>query len=509
MLLIMDGWGENPKKEYNAVRLANTPNWNAITAKYPYVQLRASGEDVGLPAGIMGNSEVGHLNLGAGRIVWQEITRISKAIREGAFFENEALVGAFKRAKETGGAVHLIGLVSDGCVHSAPDHYYALLDLAKKQNFPGKRVFAHCLMDGRDTPPTSGAGHVAEYVKRMKATKIGQVATISGRYWAMDRDKRWDRVEKAYRCLVYGEGVFERDPVEAVKNAYSRNETDEFIKPIKMVDKDGKPIGLIKSGDSVIFFNYRGDRPRELSHAFVDDVFTAFDRGQRLDLHYVTMTEYEKDLKVRAAFPPQKLTNILADVAAAKGLTQFRTAETEKYAHVTFFFNGGVEQPWPGEDRLLIPSPKVATYDLQPEMSAPEVTRNAVERILSGKYDLIVLNFANGDMVGHTGILQAAIKAVETVDDGIGKIVDAILKMQGHVIVTADHGNCEEMWDYANNQPHTAHTTNPVPCVLVGADTPGMKLRADGRLADIAPTLLDLMGIEPPAEMEGKSLIAG
>ncbi|MBN1809536.1 MAG: 2,3-bisphosphoglycerate-independent phosphoglycerate mutase [Planctomycetes bacterium] len=509
MLIIMDGWGESPKKENNAVALANTPNWDALTSEYPYVQLKASGEDVGLPAGLMGNSEVGHLNLGAGRVVYQEITRISKNIRDGDFFGNKVLLGAFESARKTGGAVHLMGLVSDGGVHSAPEHYYALLKLAAGEGFPGDRLFVHCYMDGRDTPPTSGAGHVAELVGEMREAGVGEIATISGRYWAMDRDKRWERVEKAYRCLVYGEGVKEKDPVEAVRNAYSRDETDEFIKPVKIVNGRGEPKGLVRSGDSVIFFNFRGDRPRELSHVFVDEAFGEFDRGAKMDLYYATMTEYEKDLNVRVAFPPQKLTNILADAAAARGLTQFRTAETEKYAHVTFFFNGGVEQPWPGEERLLVPSPRVATYDLQPEMSEPEVAKNAVEHILSGAHDLIVLNFANGDMVGHTGILNAAVKAVEAVDDGVGKVVDAVLKMDGRVLITADHGNCEEMWDEENDQPHTAHTTNPVPCVLAGAGMQGRKLRSDGRLADIAPTLLDLMDIEPADEMTGASLLSG
>lgn len=507
MLLIMDGWGERAERENNAVAIADTPVWDVLTKKYPYVQITAHGEDVGLPEGLMGNSEVGHLNLGAGRIVWQEITRLSKAIRDGSFFKQPVLVEAARRARDKGRGLHLIGLVSDGGVHSSPDHYYALLELAKREGMPPERVFFHALTDGRDTPPKSGIEHVRLLTEEMKKTGVGRVATVSGRYWAMDRDKRWDRVEKAWRCLVFGEGVHEKDPVRAIANAYERGETDEFIKPIKMTDKNGEPLGLMQNGDSLIFFNFRGDRPREITRAFTDEDFKEFATLEKPDLFYVTMTEYEKGLNVRVAYAPMRLQNIMADAIADNGMSAFHTAETEKYAHVTFFFNGGVEKPWPGEERLLIPSPKVATYDLQPEMSEPEVAEKAVERILSGSYDFIVLNFANCDMVGHTGVLEAAIKAVEAVDEGVGKVVDAILKTEGRVLITADHGNAEEMWDDKNNMPHTAHTTNPVPCVLVGKDTAGMKLREGGRLADVAPTLLDLMGLEQPAEMTGESLL--
>jgi 2,3-bisphosphoglycerate-independent phosphoglycerate mutase len=447
------------------------------------------------------------LNLGAGRIVWQEITRIDKAIVEGPFFKNPALAGAARRAKEKGTQLHLMGLTSDGCVHSSDRHYKALLELARREGLAPEKVCFHALLDGRDTPPTSGAGHVANVVGWMKEIGVGRVVTVSGRYYGMDRDKRWDRVEKFHRAIALGEGVRAPDPVRAIEDSYSSKVTDEFMLPTKMADAAGRPLGLLSDGDEVIFFNYRADRAREICHAMVDADFAGFKRGRFPKVTVTGMTEYEKGLKTIAAFPPQSMAGLYADVLAKAGRKQFRTAETEKYAHVTFFFNGGVEQPWPGEERCLVASPKVATYDLQPEMSEPEVARKAVEAIGSGKYDAVVMNFANGDMVGHTGVLDAAIKAVRAVDAGVGQVVDATLKLGGTAVITADHGNCEEMWDYKTNQPHTAHTTNPVPLVVAGEKFRGKKLRRGGRLADVAPTLIEILGLEPSAEMEGKSLL--
>ena len=507
VLIIMDGWGLRQERDHNAVLLAGTPRYDGLVARYPATAVCASGQDVGLPAGVMGNSEVGHLNLGAGRVVWQEITRIDKAIADGPFFTNAALAGAARRAKAKGSQLHLMGLTSDGCVHSSDRHYRALLELARREGLSREQVCFHALLDGRDTPPTSGAGHVANVVGWMKETGVGRVVTVSGRYYAMDRDKRWDRVEKFHRAITLGEGVQARDPVQAVKDSYAKQVTDEFVLPTKITGADGKPLGLLADGDEVVFFNFRADRAREICHALLDAEFAGFKRERGPKVTVTGMTQYEKGLGTIAAFPPQSMAGIYADVLAGAGKKCFRTAETEKYAHVTFFFNGGVEQPWPGEARGLVPSPKVATYDLQPEMSAPEVTKKAVEAIESGKYDAVVMNFANGDMVGHTGILEAAIKAVRVVDQGVGQVVDATLKMKGTAVVTADHGNCEEMWDYKTNQPHTAHTTNPVPLIVAGEPFRGSKLRSGGRLADVAPTLLEILGLAPSAEMEGESLL--
>jgi 2,3-bisphosphoglycerate-independent phosphoglycerate mutase len=508
-LIIMDGWGLRRERENNAILQAGAPNVEELTARYPSTEVISYGEDVGLPAGIMGNSEVGHLNLGAGRVVWQEITRIDRSIREGEFFENEALAGAVRRAKQNGTQLHLMGLTSDGCVHSADRHYKALLELARREGMAPEKVCFHALLDGRDTPPNSGIGYVETVLGWMKEIGVGRVVTVSGRYYAMDRDKRWDRVEKFHRAITLGEAALKPDPVAAIRDSYAEGVTDEFVLPVKITGEDGKPLGLLADGDEVIFFNYRADRAREICHALLDADFDGFARERFPSVTVTSMTEYEKGLPTRIAFARQNMSGLYADVLAGAGLKQFRTAETEKYAHVTFFFNGGVEQPWPGEERLLVPSPKVATYDLQPEMSAPLVADAAVENIKSGKFDAIVMNFANGDMVGHTGILEAAVKAVRAVDTGVGRVIKAIQDMKGEAIITADHGNCEQMRDYENDQPHTAHTTNPVPCILVSERMKGRTLRSGGRLADLSPTLIELLDLKPSAEMEGKSLLQG
>jgi 2,3-bisphosphoglycerate-independent phosphoglycerate mutase len=506
-LIIMDGWGIRREKENNAVLLAGAPHVEELAAAYPSTEVISFGEDVGLPEGIMGNSEVGHLNLGAGRVVWQDVTRIDRSIRESDFFENEALAGAVRRAKANGTQLHLMGLTSDGCVHSSDRHYRALLELAKREGLGREQVCFHALLDGRDTPPTSGAGYVRTVVEWTKEIGVGRVVTVSGRYYAMDRDKRWDRVEKYHRAITLGEAVLNADPVAAIEKSYEGGVTDEFVLPVKIVGPEGEPLGLVSDGDEVIFFNFRADRARQICHALVDGDFSGFAREKFPSVTVTSMTQYQKGLDTRIAYPKLNMEGLYADCLAGAGLKQFRTAETEKYAHVTFFFNGGVEKPWPGEERLLVPSPKVATYDLQPEMSAKQVADAADENIRGGKFDAVVMNFANGDMVGHTGILEAAVKAVRAVDAGVGKVIRAVREVGGEAIITADHGNCEEMWDYRTDQPHTAHTTNPVPCILVSERMKGRKLRAGGRLADLAPTLLELLGLEPSAQMEGKSLL--
>ncbi len=508
-LIIMDGWGIRRSSDHNAVLLADTPHIDEFSARYPHTEVISFGEDVGLPEGIMGNSEVGHLNLGAGRVVWQDVTRIDRSIREGAFFENEALLGAVRRAKEKGSQLHLMGLTSDGCVHSSDRHYRALLELARREELAAEKVCFHALLDGRDTPPTSGAGYVQTIVDWMREIGVGRVVTVSGRYYAMDRDKRWDRVEKFHRAITLGEAALHADPVAAIRESYESKVTDEFVLPVKITGPDGKPLGLVSDGDELIFFNFRADRARQICHALVDADFAGFAREKQPNVIVTSMTEYEKGLETRIAYAKLSMEGLYADVLAGAGLRQFRTAETEKYAHVTFFFNGGVEKPWPGEERLLVPSPKVATYDLQPEMSARHVADAAVENIGRREFDAVIMNFANGDMVGHTGILEAAIKAVHAVDHGVGRVVRAVLDAGGEAIITADHGNCEEMWDEENNQPHTAHTTNPVPLILVSERMRGRKLRPGGRLADVCPTLLELLGIEPSAQMEGRSLLEG
>ena len=500
MLCILDGFGWVPGETYgNAIVAANTPNLDKLFASYPYTTIGASGMDVGLPDGQMGNSEVGHTNIGAGRIVYQELTRITKAIQDGDFFENEALKAAMASAKESGKALHLVGLLSNGGVHSHNSHLYGLLEMAKRMGLT--EVYVHAIMDGRDVPPDSGKGFVAELEEKMAEIGVGKIATITGRYYAMDRDNRWDRVEKAYAAMVYGEGVH-GTPAEVMANSYAEGVTDEFVVPA--VTCEG---GRISAGDSVIFFNFRPDRAREITRTFVDDEFTGFERRNgRFPVHYVCFTQYDATMpNVDVAFKPQELTNVLGEYLAKCGKTQLRIAETEKYAHVTFFFNGGVEAPFEGEDRALINSPKVATYDLQPEMSAYLVAEECVKRIESGKYDVIILNFANCDMVGHTGVFEAAVKAVEAVDECAGKVIDAVLAAGGKVLLTADHGNADKMYDEDPEHPFAAHTTNPVPFLVAGAGD--VKLRQGGVLADIAPTILKLMELPQPAEMTGKSII--
>ena len=498
VLMILDGYGLNEKTEGNAVAEAKTPVMDKLMAEYPFVRGNASGMAVGLPDGQMGNSEVGHLNMGAGRIVYQDLTKITKAIQDGDFFENEALLAACKNAKDNNSALHMYGLVSDGGVHSHNTHIYGLLELAKKQGL--KKVYVHCFLDGRDTPPASGKDYVAELVEKMKEIGVGEVASVMGRYYAMDRDNRWDRVELAYNAMVKGEGVTCDCAVQAVQNSYDADKTDEFVMPT-VITKDGAPVATIKDNDSIIFFNFRPDRAREITRVFCDDAFTGFDRGERVKTTYVCFTEYDVTIENKlVAFRKTEITNTFGEFLAANNLTQARIAETEKYAHVTFFFNGGVEEPNAGEDRILVKSPKVATYDLQPEMSAPE------EAIKSDKYDVIIINFANPDMVGHTGVETAAIKAIEAVDECVGRTVEAIKEVDGQMFICADHGNAEQLVDYDTNEPFTAHTTNEVPFILVNAD-PAYGLREGGCLADIAPTLIALMGMEQPKEMTGTSLL--
>ncbi|OAG28701.1 2,3-bisphosphoglycerate-independent phosphoglycerate mutase [Thermodesulfatator autotrophicus] len=508
LLIILDGWGYREEIEGNAIRLAGTPNLDALKETYPFTLLKCSGEAVGLPEGQMGNSEVGHLNIGAGRIVYQDLTRINMAIKDGSFFENPVLKEAFARARETGGKVHLLGLVSDGGVHSSLEHLFALLELAKREGLCD-RVFLHAFTDGRDTPPQSAIEYMARVKQKMEELGCGEIASVSGRFYAMDRDKRWERVAKAYQALVLGEGLKASDALEAVKEAYNRGETDEFITPTVII-KDNKPLALIDDGDVVIFFNFRADRARELTRALTDPKFNEFDRQKWPKLaYYVCMTLYDETFDLPVAFPPEHLVNIWGEVISKAGLYQFRTAETEKYAHVTYFFNGGEEKPFPKEERKLIPSPRdIATYDQKPEMSAYEVTEEVIRRIKSNKYSFIVMNYANGDMVGHTGVLEAAIKAVKVVDECVGKVLKAWREVTGGApaIVTADHGNCEMMIDPETGGPFTAHTGNPVPFYLVDDKMKNKKLLEGGILADIAPTGLYLMGLEIPKEMTGKIL---
>ncbi len=497
-LIIMDGWGiGDPNSKTNAVVEGKTPVIDALTAKYPHAKLFCSGEAVGLPDGQMGNSEVGHTNIGAGRVVYQELTRITKAIREGAFFKNPVFMDIVNAVKKNNGALHLMGLLSDGGVHSHNSHLYALLQLAKQEGV--EKVYVHAFLDGRDVPPSSAAEYLEELEAKLKEIGVGKIATISGRYYAMDRDKRWDRVQKAYDAIALGEGVKQPTAAVAIKKSYEEDKTDEFVVPAVIGDYAG-----MTNNDGAIFFNFRPDRARELTHAFVDTTFDGFTRKEDLKVPFATMTQYEKGMNAEIAYKPEKLTNTLGEYVSKLGYTQLRIAETEKYAHVTFFFNGGVEQPYEGEDRILVPSPKVATYDLQPEMSAIEVTDKVVDAILSKKYDFIILNYANGDMVGHTGVLEAAEKAVETVDTCVGRFVDAIKQVGGSVCITADHGNAEKMLDEETKEPFTAHTTNPVPFIVVSDK---VKKVHDGALCDIAPTLLKLAGIEAPAEMTGKALV--
>lgn len=505
VLMILDGYGLNDKIEGNAVKLANTPVMDKLMAEYPFVEGQASGMAVGLPDGQMGNSEVGHLNMGAGRIVYQELTRITKEIEEGTFFENEELVKAMENAKKNDSALHIFGLLSDGGVHSHITHIFGTIEMAKK--FGLKKVYIHPFLDGRDTPPESAADFMQQLVDKMAEIGVGEVATISGRYWAMDRDNNWDREEKAYLAMTKGEGVKETDPVEAVKNSYSNGKTDEFMLPT-VIEKDGTPVATIKDGDSIIFCNFRPDRARQITRAFCADDFNGFDREKKLDVVMVCFTEYDVTIPNKlVAFKKVEVKNTFGEYLAANHLKQARIAETEKYAHVTFFFNGGVEEPNEGEDRILVDSPKyVPTYDKKPRMSAYTVCDEVCKAITSGKYDVIITNFANPDMVGHTGVVDAAVKAIEVIDECVGEVVEFIKEVDGQLFICADHGNAEQLIDYKTGEPYTAHTTNPVPFILVNAD-PKYGLREGGVLADIVPTLIELMGMKQPEEMTGKSLL--
>ena len=498
ILMILDGFGIAPK-EGNAIKAANKPNIDRLFSNNPITQIGASGLDVGLPDGQMGNSEVGHTNIGAGRIVYQELTRITKTIQEDKLKDNEAIVKAMDNALEKGTSLHLMGLMSPGGVHSHMEHLYGILQLAKDKGL--EKVYVHAFLDGRDVPPASAKEYIQECVDKMAEIGVGKIATISGRYYAMDRDNRWERVVKAYSAMVYGEGVKATDPVAAVQESYDKEVTDEFVVPVVVEGGD-----TIKENDSIIFFNFRPDRAREITRTFVDPDFDGFERKNGFfPVSFVCMTQYDATMpNVDVAFKPQSLKNTLGEYISDKGLAQLRIAETEKYAHVTFFFNGGVEKQYEGEDRILVKSPAVATYDMQPEMSAYEVTDKLVEAIKSGKYDMIILNFANCDMVGHTGIFDAAVKAVEAVDECVGKVTDAIAEMGGVALITADHGNADKMVE-DDGKPFTAHTTNPVPFCVIGYDC---KLREGGVLADIAPTMLEILGLPQPEEMTGKSLIA-
>jgi 2,3-bisphosphoglycerate-independent phosphoglycerate mutase len=504
-LIILDGWGVNRKTEANAVALARLPFYTSLLRDDPHTLLSASGEDTGLPDDQMGNSEVGHMNMGAGRIVYQDFTRINRAIRDGSFLTNPVLTDAIRKTRAAGGRLHLLGLLSDGGVHSHISHVEALLGMAKSAG--GLPVFFHAFLDGRDTPPQSGLGYVQTAEAFMRNLGIGHLATVTGRYYAMDRDQRWNRVAQAYAALVEGVGQRRASAEEAVRLSYDAAVTDEFVLPAVVAEPDGNPIGTIRDGDGVIFFNFRADRARELTRALTEPGFEAFPRKTVPKLSaFATMTAYDDTFTHPVAFPPTRLTRILPELISERGLKQLRIAETEKYAHVTYFFNGGDEREYPGEDRVLIPSPRdVATYDLKPEMSAREVADEAVRRIESRQYALIVLNFANPDMVGHTGILPAAIRAAEVIDDCLRRVVTAARNIGGAVLLTADHGNIEQMVDYETGQPHTAHTLNPVPCIIV--DDRSHALRASGVLGDVAPTILHLMGIPQPPEMTGVSLI--
>ena len=501
MLMILDGFGINENEKGNAVKLANTPNIDKLMKTCPTTVIHTSGLQVGLPEGQMGNSEVGHTNIGAGRIVYQELTRITKSIENGDFFSIPELVAAIENCKEHNSKLHILGLLSDGGVHSHMRHLFAILELAKRKDF--EDVYVHCFLDGRDTPPASGENYIAKLEEKMKEKGVGKIASISGRFYAMDRDKRWQRIQKAYDALVNGVGNKATTAVSAIESSYQKEVFDEFVEPTVIYSGD-EPVATIGENDSVIFFNFRPDRSREITRTLVDPEFNEFET-KKLNLYYVCFTQYDETLpNVHIAFKPETLKNTFGEYISNKGLTQLRIAETEKYAHVTFFFNGGEEKQYPGEDRILVPSPKVETYDMQPEMSAEEVTQKVVEAIKSKKYNAIILNYANPDMVGHTGSLDAAIKAVEKIDECVQRVVEAVNEVEGTLIITADHGNAEQMIDYKTGEPHTAHTTNPVPLILVGKD--GVKLK-EGKLADLAPTMLEIMGLEKPEEMTGESLI--
>ena len=501
MLCILDGWGMKTGLDSDTFSHAEVPNFDKLAAEMPNTTLDASGEAVGLPSGQIGNSEVGHLNIGAGRVVYQDLTRITKSINDGDFYQNPVFLDAMAKAKANGGKLHFFGLLSDGGVHSDIFHLKSLLLMAKMNGV--KKAFVHCFMDGRDVSPTSGADFLRELMVFTEDIGFGEVATVGGRFYAMDRDKRWDRVETAWKTMVLGEGEKVTDYISAVEKSYAEGVTDEFIVPFCVVDEKGEFNGKITDGDSIIFYNFRADRAREITRAFYEENFEGFARPVAPQVAYACMTQYDATFPLPVAYPKEELTNTLGEYVSKMGKKQLRIAETEKYAHVTFFFNGGVEAPNPGEDRILVPSPKVATYDLQPEMSAEEVTQKVLAEIDGGKYDLIILNFANPDMVGHTGIMEAAVKAVEKVDQCLGRIKDAILAKDGVLLVTADHGNVEKMFE-ADGTPVTAHTTNKVPFIVVGYDC---ELKSGGALKDIAPTLLQIMNLPQPAEMTGETLI--
>ncbi|MBR2294827.1 MAG: 2,3-bisphosphoglycerate-independent phosphoglycerate mutase [Clostridiales bacterium] len=521
VMMVLDGYGLSDEKEANAIYMAKTPVMDKLMAECPFQKGFASGLAVGLPDGQMGNSEVGHMNIGSGRIIYQDLTLITKYIEDGVFFNNEELKRAIDNCKEKGSDLHIWGLLSDGGVHSHNTHLYALIEMCKRENFD--RVYVHPFFDGRDTPPASGKSYLEALIAKMDEIGVGKVASMSGRYYAMDRDNNWDRIQKAYDSLVLGEGVKDTDPVAAMQKSYDNDVTDEFVLPTVIVNEDGTPVSLVKPDDSVIFFNFRPDRAREITKAFCfsDEDIAAQDGDAQdpkcikflkrangfMPLTYVCFKDYDETIPNKfVAFKKEEIKNTLGEYLAANGLRQLRIAETEKYAHVTFFFNGGIEEPNKGEDRTLVNSPKVATYDLQPEMSAPEVSEKLDAAITSGKYDVIIINFANPDMVGHTGVLEAAIKAVERVDECVGAAVEAVKKMDGVLFICADHGNAEQMMNFETGAPHTAHTTNPVPFILYNYDD-SYTLREGGRLCDIAPTLLEIMGLPIPAEMTGKSLL--
>ncbi len=503
MLMILDGFGDNKNKDGNAVKLAKTPNIDKLMKKYENTDIYTSGLHVGLPEGQMGNSEVGHTNIGAGRIVYQELTRITKSIEDGDFFSNSEFIAAIENCKKNNSKLHILGLVSDGGVHSHIRHLYALLEMAKRRDF--EDVYIHCFLDGRDTPPASAESYITKLQEKIKEKGVGKIASISGRFYAMDRDKRWQRVQKCYDALVKGEGNKASSAIKAIEDSYQKEVFDEFVEPT-VIYNGNEPVAKIEENDSVIFFNFRPDRAREITRSLVDPNFDGFET-QKMNLYYVCFTNYDETMpNVHIAFNKETLINTFGEYISKKGYTQLRIAETEKYAHVTFFFNGGEEKQYEGEDRILVPSPKVETYDLKPEMSAYEVTEKVCEALNNDRYDVVILNFANTDMVGHTGSLPAAIKAVETVDECVGKIVKIIEEKQGNLIITADHGNAEQMIDYKTGEPHTAHTTNPVPIILVTPDKE-LKLKTGGKLADLAPTMLELMNLEKPAEMTGESLL--
>ena len=503
MLMILDGFGMNEKEEGNAVKIAQIPALTEILTKNPNTMIHTSGLEVGLPEGQMGNSEVGHTNIGAGRIVYQDLAKITKSIEDGDFFSKPEFVKAIENCKANNSKLHIMGLLSDGGVHSHNRHLYGLLELAKRKDF--EDVYVHCFMDGRDTPPASGEGYLIKLEEKLKEKGVGQIASLSGRFYAMDRDKRWERVSQAYDALVHGEGEKALDAVAAIEESYQKEIFDEFVKPTVITNKEGEPLAKIENGDSVIFFNFRPDRAREITRSIVDKEFDGFET-EKLDTYFVCMTPYDETMpNVEVAFRKEEIRNTFGEYISKKGLKQLRIAETEKYAHVTFFFNGGEEKQYEGEDRILVPSPKVETYDLKPEMSAYEVTDKVIEAIKSEKYDSIILNYANPDMVGHTGSIDAAVKALETINDCVAKVVEAVKSVDGVLLITADHGNAEQMIDYKTGEPHTAHTTNPVPLAVVGL--PGNKKVREGRLADLAPTMLDIMGLEKPDEMTGESLI--